>query len=228
VHGVSPRPARATGDRPARIGRLVEKLSPGMCTGWGCACGPAHVGSPTRTVHHRALLGGLRAGPGPYLQCDVIRAADLQLCKTPGRGAGPRGGLRTGWGSAGGSPGTDRGRGRRRVHGRRDVHVSTTGRRRPPTVGQHVDSGADLRGRGFSPASTPVMTRMREISRGFLEPQSGWGSRSGRGPIRARTGHREAGVSPWTTAPGTMSNAECTGGPARGDGTAAVDGRGLS
>ena len=222
MHGVRPRPARSTGDRPAPIGRLVEKLSPGMCTGWGSACGPAHVGSPTRTVHHCGVLRPLRTRAAPYLQCDVIRCADLHFYKTPG---GDDDGS-TAWGRTGGRQGTGRGRRRRRVHGRRDVHVSTTGRRRPPTTGQHVDLVADLRARGFSPASTPVMTRMKEISRGFLEPQSGWGSRSEQGTRGARTGQPGTAVSPSTTAPGTMSNAESTGGPAPGDGTPPSTGTG--
>src|SRR3954467_8502667 len=103
----------------------------------------------------------------------------------------------------------------------------------PPTTGQHVDLYAVLRGRGFSPASTPVMTRMKEISRGFLEPQFMSGSRSEQGRTGARTGQPGTAVSPWATAPGTMCNeAELsqmsTGGPAPGDGTAAVDGYGLS
>src|SRR4051794_6097432 len=47
---------------------------------------------------------------------------------------------------------------------------------RRPTCGQHVDFGRDLRRGPRSPASTPVMTRMRDRDREFLEPQSGWGS----------------------------------------------------
>src|SRR3954447_14454071 len=87
--------------------------------------------------------------------------------------------------AAGGAQGTAGGRRARRVHGRRDVHVSTTAQRRPPTASQHVDIGPGLRKGPPSPGSTAVMTRMKEISRRILEPQSGWGSCVERGPRRS-------------------------------------------
>ena len=68
-----------------------------------------------------------------------------------------------GWGNRG----TGRGETAPHVQNRRDVHVSTQECARPPTVGQHVDFGTDLRGRPRSPGSTPVMTKMRDIDQGF-------------------------------------------------------------
>jgi hypothetical protein len=66
-----------------------------------------------------------------------------------------------------GNQGTGRGETAAHVRNRRDVHVSTQECPCPPTVGQHVDSGADLRERPRSPGSTPVMTEMRDIDQGF-------------------------------------------------------------
>jgi hypothetical protein len=83
--------------------------------------------------------------------------------------------VRTSWGRAVGVQGTTGGRSVDSVHSRRDVHVSTTGGRRLPTLGQHPSWRTDLGERARSPESTPVMTKMKEIFRGVLEPQSGWG-----------------------------------------------------
>src|SRR3954454_15218461 len=58
------------------------------------------------------------------------------------------------------------------------VEMSTCRQQGPcalPTADQHVDFRPDQRGGPLSPGSTPVMTRMSERYRSFLQPQSGWG-----------------------------------------------------
>src|SRR5215218_1626215 len=96
--------------------------------------------------------------------------------------------LGTTWGSSRETQGTEGGRRGPTVNNRRDVHVSTTGRRSSPTIGQQGDPDADLHEGPRSPASTPVMTRMRELSRRFSNHTLG-----GDAPLRGPTDpHREA------------------------------------
>src|ERR687898_2174655 len=75
--------------------------------------------------------------------------------------------LGTNWGFSRETQGTRGGHGEVPVNNRRDVHVSTTAGRRSPTIGQQGDWRPDQQKRPGSPASTPVMTRMRELSRRF-------------------------------------------------------------
>jgi hypothetical protein len=75
--------------------------------------------------------------------------------------------LGTAWGSTRDTQGTEGGRRRATVNNRRDVHVSTTEGRSPPTIGQQGHVGPEQRKEARSPASTRVMTRMRELSRRF-------------------------------------------------------------
>ncbi len=203
-----------TGDRR----RQIEKLSPGMCTGWGDLV-PA--GSP-----------GVRESSDAASAPETLdRPSDLRLCPsarpTAAAAAGPPDAtVHTAWGSDRDRQGTAGGRRPPPVNNRRDVHVSTTGRLSPPTIGQQGHSGPDQREEARSPASTRVMTRMRELSRRILEPHSGWGSSVPRcpgalqratdappseagigGPGGARPAHRGTGVSPRGTAAGTMSTA---------------------
>jgi hypothetical protein len=143
-------------------GRLVDELSPAMCTGWGDLSSSAHPSSrPSRRVP---------SSPAPV--DDGRRRPDLHVHPVGG-GRTPATAVqwvhtwvRTGDGRWG-NRGTGRGETAGHVRNRRDVHVSTQECACPPTVGQHVDSGADLRERPRSPGSTPVMTEMREIDQGF-------------------------------------------------------------
>jgi hypothetical protein len=177
--------------------RHIEKLSPDMCTGWGdLVC----VGSPR-------VIG---AGPdrrrltGPPLVRDAVSASDLRRCPEPGRwsdrgrsqpsnsGSAPH----TTWGQSGETQGTGGGWCGSSVHNRRDVHVSTTGRRSPPTVGQQGHSGTDQRKEARSPASTRVMTRMSYLSDESLNHSLGGDAPLG--PVRtpARTHRHGAGAGP--------------------------------
>jgi hypothetical protein len=177
--------------------RHIEKLSPDMCTGWGdLVC----VGSPR-------VIG---AGPdrrrltGPHLVRDAVSASDLRRCPEPGRwsdrgrsqpsnsGSAPH----TTWGQSGETQGTGGGWCGSSVHNRRDVHVSTTGRRSPPTVGQQGHSGTDQRKEARSPASTRVMTRMSYLSDESLNHSLGGDAPLG--PVRtpARTHRHGAGAGP--------------------------------
>jgi hypothetical protein len=144
--------------RTGDAGRLVDELSPAMCTGWGDLGSSAHPPSRPLGVATASHDSGDRARRRPDLRVFPVGVT----CRP---GAAPR--LGTDWGRAWGNRGTGGGETAPDVQDRRDVHVSTQGHPCPPTVGQHVDSGPDLRGRPRSPASTPVMTRMRERDRGF-------------------------------------------------------------
>ena len=144
--------------RTGDAGRLVDELSPAMCTGWGDLGSSAHPPSRPLGVATASHDSGDRARHQPELRVLPVGVE----CRP---GAAPR--LGTDWGRAWGNRGTGGGETAPDVQNRRDVHVSTQGHPCPPTVGQHVDSGPDLRGRPRSPASTPVMTRMRERDRGF-------------------------------------------------------------
>ncbi len=113
----------AVGDR----GRLVEKLSPGMCTGWGDL-----VAAGSRLVTDRLIRrrpgAASRTGRGSMdnvLTCVYVRSFPESGFRRPAarRRAGRR--LRTTWGSSRETQGTAGGRATATVHNRRDVHVST-------------------------------------------------------------------------------------------------------
>ncbi len=112
---------------------------------------------------------------------DLRRRPDRQVPSTPGgqrrRRLSPVHRLR---GTGGDGPGRRQGtRGGDRssaVHSGRVVHVSTQGDGHRPTAGQQGCSGVDLHEQLRSPASTPVMTKMKYFSHGVLEPHSGWGA----------------------------------------------------
>ncbi|SDF63827.1 hypothetical protein SAMN05660485_03815, partial [Blastococcus fimeti] len=112
----------------------------------------------------------------------------------------PGSGVHRAWGRTGGNQGSAGGRGAVAVHGGRVVHVSTTGRRSPPTPGQQGCWGADLRKGARSPASTRVMTRMKYFYPNFLEPHSGWGRSAGQAPQSLDSTN---GISRWSTHRGT-------------------------
>ena len=160
--------------RPPLRRRQVEELSPGMCTPWGDRDpGVTQRTGPARGTgcHPQATPQVCTEPSSSPLTWAFVRSHRPQRAVVPGPSAGPVPGLGTNWGRTREGRGTARGRRTVGVHGRRDVHVSTTAVRSLPTVDQHVDSGADLRGGVVSPASTPVMTEMKERDRGFLEPQ---------------------------------------------------------
>jgi hypothetical protein len=143
-------------------------LSPDLCTGWGEA-------SPTAHPHVGAPVGP--RGPASPL----LTEPQLAGRHPPGVHKSPTGtgGWATGCARGGDDPAGEQGtRGGDRtttVHGRRVVHVSTQGDGHRPTAGQQGRLRADLRRGARSPASTPVMTKMKYFSQGVLEPHSGWG-----------------------------------------------------
>ncbi len=103
----------------------------------------------------------------------------------------------TGCGRTGGNHGRGRGEAAASVHSRRVVHVSTQQGRRPPTAGQQGHLGPHLQEEPRSPASTPVMTRMRDLFQGVLEPHSGWGTCLGAPLERLGSGAAEGQKGSW-------------------------------
>jgi hypothetical protein len=148
-------------------GRLVEKLSPGMCTGWGDL-----VAAGSRQVTDRRIDGGGTWRPKSWavpldstLTCVyVARRVVVRAChQRDEHGVGH--GTRTAWGSSRDTQGTAGGRRPAAVHNRRDVHVSTQAMRSPPTAGQQPHSVPEQGEDPRSPASTRVMTRMSYLDR---------------------------------------------------------------
>lgn len=158
---------------PRLVGRRRQVTgSPAVDSSRSCPQGCAQVGeiscAPGHIWSRRSAVP--TAPSSPHLCTDLRKHGPYGLDRRPSAELG------TTWGRPGDVVRTGRGRRRRPVHSRRDVHVSTTGRRSFPTPGAQPRSAADLRGGLPSPESTPVMTRMREIYLDFLEPQTGWGS----------------------------------------------------
>jgi hypothetical protein len=143
---------------------VSTSLSPDLSPGWGERARWLTSRHLRRSTRHRATAGRRLRRSETWFQLD-------------GRPPGRR--LHRPWGRTGGSGPGDGGR---TVDGRRSlctaVEMSTCRQQEgpaTPTAGQHPRSRADLRRRVVSPASTPVMTRMKERDRGVLEQHSGWG-----------------------------------------------------
>ena len=153
----------------------IEELSPGMCTVWGDLV--------RRQVTARDFLRAVppvahacatdRAGHDGPLTC-ALTTAELGPIPAEAPVVPPTvpTDLGTGRGQTGDRPWTAR------RPGAQPSRCPRVDNRKTPTPhsGQQGHSAADLHEGPRSPASTPVMTRMRELSREFLEPQSGWGS----------------------------------------------------
>ena len=147
-----------------------------MCTGWGIP-----VRGPVATT--RSGDGRPPRRPGCPPGWKSLLTSEFVPSRPPARrfrstsaGRIPREPGDGPWGRRG--QGVDDGRGRLT-----DLGLSTCRHRSdgsPHTAGPHVDFGPDLHEGPRSPASTRVMTRMRELSRGILEPHSGWGRPAGR------------------------------------------------
>jgi len=129
-------------------------------------------GVPQRPAHTAST--STRTGSKPLTCTSTVSRRRPQVPGTAAVAAPAEAWVRPG-DRQGGGQGTGRGRPTTSVHNRRDVHVSTTGRRSPPTMSQQPHSGPHQREDRPSPGSTRVMTRMRELSRKILEPHSGWG-----------------------------------------------------
>jgi hypothetical protein len=140
--------------------RQVEKLSPGMCTGWGDLVSTGVLEGLRRPNRASAGPSFDRSGSdvNPLADLHVLRKALLETLLTPAP-------ARSTWASTGDEPGVERGQ---TVDDRRPLCTaveSSTCRQQDmggrPTAGQQPHSTAEQRKEARSPASTPVMTRMR-------------------------------------------------------------------
>ena len=182
-------PGDAGPGSPAVPGAVIGARGPvtSVDTSPSCPQGCAQAGESRRGPGrvHRPRSGGTPSSS--RLSTGVDKPVDQRrrhLCVAPRTAAGhlgPPGGRRP-WGRTVGKGGTGRGRTAAPVNNSAVVHVSTPGTGSSHTASPQVDSGADLHERPRSPASTRVMTRMRELSRGILEQHSGWGRPAGRAP----------------------------------------------
>lgn len=161
-------------------GALCRSPAPVTTVDWSTSCPQrcAQVGEisprPLTRRHDRPGVPTSSPTPGdPARRRPDLQVHRIGAGRTPAVGAPrPRTWVRTGDGPWG-NRGTGGGETAAGVRNRRDVHVSTQECARPPTVGQHVDLGADLHGRPRSPGSTPVMTKMREMDQGFSNHTQG-------------------------------------------------------
>ena len=191
------------------------------------------VTSGHRTRRPRPRTAGLLDHPDGHERGSDLHRYTFRPLSAPIPADGAIRPLGTTWGSTRDTQGTEGGRRRATVNNRRDVHVSTTEGRSPPTIGQQGHVGPEQRKEARSPASTRVMTRMRELSRRFwnhtlggeaapatlkgisTRSRTGQRLRAGEAVLHgAQPAHRGTGVSPGGTAAGTMSTAPTRGAPA--------------
>jgi hypothetical protein len=182
------------GRAPIVLSRSATARSPGRVTSVDSSTSCPQECAQAGGISYRRPHGTSRTPRGrrrtPERGPRARRAGDLRFRHRPRVWArsGPAV-VHTTWGRTLGNQGRGGGRRAVAVRNRRDVHVSTTGCGDPPTASQHVDLAPEQGRRPPSPASTPVMTRMRDVDRGFLEPHSGWGSSAGSG-LAGHSGYR--------------------------------------